>query len=43
MISASPAMGFGGDLYIGTETGNFYAVETASTPPCLGLVAMLSS
>lgn len=31
MISASPAMGFGGDLYIGTEGGGLYAVETAST------------
>jgi outer membrane protein assembly factor BamB len=30
MISASPTMGFGGDIYIGTETGNFYAVETVS-------------
>lgn len=29
MVSASPAMGFGGDIYIGTEVGKFYAVETA--------------
>ena len=37
MVSASPVMGFGGDIYVGTETGNFYAVETASTRLASGL------
>ncbi len=37
LISASPAMGFGGDIYMGTETGTLYAVETASTRLASGL------
>ena len=30
-VSASPTMGFAGNIYVGTESGYFYAVETTST------------
>jgi len=36
-VSASPAMGFGGDIYIGTEEGKLFAVETASDRLASGL------
>ena len=36
-VSASPAMGFGGNIYVGTESGYFYAIETDSTRLASGL------
>ncbi len=31
LVSTSPAMGFGGNIYVGTESGYLYAIETASS------------
>ena len=36
-VSASPTMGFAGNIYVGTESGHFYAVETTSTRLASGL------
>ena len=36
-ISASPAMGFGGNIYVGTASGYLYAIETNSTRLASGL------
>jgi outer membrane protein assembly factor BamB len=37
LVSASPAMGFGGNIYVGTESGYLYAIETASSQLASGL------
>lgn len=36
-VSASPAMGFGGNIYVGTASGYFYAIETTSARLASGL------
>ena len=37
LVSTSPAMGFGGNIYVGTESGYLYAIETASSRLATGL------
>jgi len=37
LISTSPAMGFGGNIYVGTESGYLYAIETGSSQLAAGL------
>ncbi len=37
LVSASPSLGFGGNIYVGTESGYLYAIETSSTRLSSGL------